>query len=604
MSQRYESKWTASFKVLLYDLMISFRGSLFDVERFREEWLFLVGSQFRTKHVQLFGTGSLTEVKWTFEEQKKAEHAFAKPYLLYTGGQTDWPVSPLYNFGVRLIDKEMYLFMKVNKEVLADLEEEDLLFFTEESSRLMEWAHNMYEMRASVARYKELFNVTGKFHSSMNIEFVLKEIAATLQRIFPLYSYHFLMTMEGTYTGMPVSHFDFDKVSEEGMVSYTNGTVQVDDVNGILYAPLIGKQGVYGVLQVKLPKGEAISKQEQKFIRMVASAGGNAIEKAGLYHQSRKLNEDLRLINDTSHRVNSSSNFLDITNFLRLKIIHSFHACAVGFIFFNEQTTKVMAGSSSFFYKQEGEELIRFASNKLRKEKEAFFIGNLADKIEKCDLAGHTMMAVPMELGEEMKGFCLVVKNKSYGFTFEMYKLLQSLIRHSTLALANALLREELEKMVVTDHLTKLYSRSYLDQTLRTSTETDEAGVFLLIDIDDFKVINDTYGHETGDKVLIQVAQIVQAYVQNEQIAARWGGEELAVYLPNGSIEEGRELADKLVKEVETNTKPAVTISCGVSYWSKEHPDSRKHLFNCADAALYEAKRTGKNKVSLGQCCV
>ena len=86
------------------------------------------------------------------------------------------------------------------------------------------------------------------------------------------------------------------------------------------------------------------------------------------------------------------------------------------------------------------------------------------------------MMAVPMEQGTELNGFCIVLRREPYSFTFEMYKLLQSLIHHSTLALANAMLREKLEKMVITDHLTKLYSRGYLDRSLQKSLEKDEKG--------------------------------------------------------------------------------------------------------------------------------
>ncbi|WP_182916995.1 diguanylate cyclase [Bacillus sp. PK3_68] len=608
MNQRYESKWAISWKALLYDLMAGFRGALFDVEQLQKEWLRLVSRQFRTSQLYLFNASSQEKLDWTREQKEALSQAFTQPYLFCKEEIDGWPLPAAYNVGFRLTgfckEKNTYLFLRADKEVMAVLTEEDLLFFTEESSRLIEWANYVHVMEGRVNRYKELFNVTGRLHSSTDIEFVLKEIITTLQKIFPLCSYHFLMAMEGSYTGLPVTHFNFDEVSEAGMASYTNGTIQVDDISKILYAPLIGKQGVYGVLKVNFSEEKNIPETKKEFIRMLANAGGGAIEKVMLYDQSRQLNSDLQLINDASHELNSSLRFSDVTNFLHSQIIRSFNACAVGFIFFNGKETETLPGSSSFFYEMEGKELIHFTAEKLIKDKEAFFIGELANKLERDCLTFHAMMAVPMEQGNELRGFCIVLKKEPYSFTFEMYKLLQSLIHHSTLALANAMLREKLEEMVITDHLTHLYSRNYLDQLLQKSVEKDEKGVFLLMDIDNFKKVNDTYGHQTGDEILIQVAQILKTAIRQEDVAARWGGEELAVYLPNCSLEEGTMTAKRIISEVAENTKPAVTISCGLSCWSKANPPSKKQLFNYADTALYKAKEAGKNRVAIGYCCL
>ncbi|OCA92235.1 sensor domain-containing diguanylate cyclase [Pseudobacillus wudalianchiensis] len=608
MNQRYESKWAISWKALVYDLMSAFQDT-FNMENFQEKWLCLVGRQFCTEQLQIFPVSNPEAVlNNTSKDQEALRQVFTQPYLLLEGKEHDWPIPRPYNIGFRLTgfgeSKETYLFLQVDKNVMSNLTEEDLLFFAEESSRLIDWVNYVYEMEGRVARYKELFNVTGKLHSSTDVEFVLREIIFTLKKIFPSCSYHFLMAMEGTYTDLPVSHFNFDEVSEAGMVSYTTGTIQVDEASSVLYAPLIGKQGVYGVLKVTLLRERGIPETKKEFIRMLADAGGGAIEKVMLYDQSRQLNADLQLINDASHKLNSSLRFSDVTNFLHSQIIRSFHAGAVGFIFLNETKTETMSGSSPFFYEREGKELIDFVSEKLRKEKEAFFIGELANKLDNICLTFHAMMAVPMEQGDELRGFCVVLKKEPYSFTFEMYKLLQSLIHHSTLALANAMLREKLEKMVITDHLTKLYSRNYLDQCLQKSLEKDEKGVFLLMDIDNFKKVNDTYGHQTGDEILIQIAEIMKNSTREEDVAARWGGEELAIYLPNCSIEEGALTAKNIIRKVAVSTKPSVTISCGLSCWSRKNPSSQKQLFNDADTALYEAKKTGKNKSIISHCCV
>lgn len=191
-----------------------------------------------------------------------------------------------------------------------------------------------------------------------------------------------------------------------------------------------------------------------------------------------------------------------------------------------------------------------------------------------------SIMAVPMVQSEKLKGFTLVMHREPYHFTFETFKLLQSLIHHSTLALTNSMLREELERMVVTDHLTKLYSRNYLDERIHLSMAEDEMGTFILIDIDNFKLINDTYGHQVGDEVLVQVANLILGNIRDTDIGARWGGEELAIYLPQISIETGALIAERLVKKVSENTNPPITISCGVSYWTSESGDTLKAYSN------------------------
>jgi diguanylate cyclase (GGDEF)-like protein len=201
-----------------------------------------------------------------------------------------------------------------------------------------------------------------------------------------------------------------------------------------------------------------------------------------------------------------------------------------------------------------------------------------------------------------LKGVVIVLDQKPYRFSYDHFKLLQSLAHHSTLAFTNAMLHEKLEKLVITDHLTSLYSRSYLDQQIRASLENDGYGTYLLFDVDNFKQINDTHGHQIGDEVLIQVAKIMKENIREEDIAARWGGEELALYLPKVNLEDAKKIAVRIVEAVEYQTEPPITVSCGVSYWH-HHKTTRslKELIKEADDGLYTAKRLGKNRIHVVQ---
>ncbi|ASF40173.1 GGDEF domain-containing protein [Halobacillus halophilus] len=187
--------------------------------------------------------------------------------------------------------------------------------------------------------------------------------------------------------------------------------------------------------------------------------------------------------------------------------------------------------------------------------------------------------------------------NSPIFFSFDSFKLLQSLIHHSTLAFANSMPREELEKTVITDYLTKLHSRKYLDECVEAHRLNDKCGTFILFDIDNFKAVNDTYGHQTGDEVLCQTAETILSVLKGRGMAARWGGEELAVYIPGMICEEAFQIAHSIRKEIFLATSPSVTVSCGVSSWKADYPLNGKELVRRADEALYKAKEAGKNQI-------
>lgn len=457
---------------------------------------------------------------------------------------------------------------------------------------------------AEEKRYKQLFRVTEKFHSTMDMDAVLGEIISTLQEVYPSFTYYLLLSHDHKgYNGLPVKDLEYDSDNLTAMQSYVSGQIQFEDSiiekNSIMYAPLKGRQGVYGVLQVIAPDSLIFPQNEVEFIKVLANTAGSALENAKLYEQSRKLIADLQLINETSHQLNSSLRLTDTINFICKQIIKSFKAEEVGFIMLDAENDNytVLQGSTSFFFSNEASHYIRELGARIQNEMEPLFLGDLDYIEERNQVLYRSVMAVPMVQSGSLKGFALVFHRDPYHFAFETFKLLQSLIHHSTLAFTNSILREELEKMVVTDHLTRLYSRGYLDDKMNQSMLEDAQGTFILIDIDNFKSVNDTYGHQVGDEVLIQLARQISKNIRGTDIGARWGGEELAIYLPGAPLEIGVMIATRLVDRVEQQTKPSVTVSCGVSAWIKGQGDTVKGLFKRADQALYLAKSSGKNKV-------
>jgi diguanylate cyclase (GGDEF)-like protein len=122
-----------------------------------------------------------------------------------------------------------------------------------------------------------------------------------------------------------------------------------------------------------------------------------------------------------------------------------------------------------------------------------------------------------------------------------------------------------------------------------------------VVDIDNFKRVNDTYGHQVGDKILIQASNIIKSSIRDSDVAARWGGEELTVYLPQVAKDQSLRIAERIRQRVMNETSPQVTVSCGVSDWNwEEDKISVESLFYRADMALYEAKHNGRNQIKIG----
>ncbi|MGY3715259.1 sensor domain-containing diguanylate cyclase [Sutcliffiella cohnii] len=459
----------------------------------------------------------------------------------------------------------------------------------------------------SEKRYEQLYSVTSLFHSSMEVETVLNEIFKTLREIYEDFSYYLLLTSDyENLQHLPVKNLEMDTTNETAWQAYVSGEVQtVDSISerrSLVYIPLKGKQGVYGVLQIISLNSMIFPKEELKFLVLLANTAGTAFENAQLYQQSRQLISDLKLINETSHQLNTNLRLNEVTTYMRENIINSFQAKEVGFCTFQRanEEIEILEGSTDFFKHSLSSSFKDYIRKYTLRTMEPLFVGDLRTFDEFDDIQFCSCMLIPMDLTNGKIGACVVVHPLPYFFTFDQFKLLQSLIHHSTLAFSNSILREELEKYVITDYLTKLYSRKYLDDKIKLSMKHDSFGTFILLDIDDFKLVNDQYGHQIGDEILIQVGSVIKDNLRDTDIGARWGGEELAIYLPKIDLSLGLQIADRIKKRVSEHTSPSVTVSCGVSFWQKEKNDSAKELFLRADTALYKAKGQGKNKVSAG----
>jgi diguanylate cyclase (GGDEF)-like protein len=217
------------------------------------------------------------------------------------------------------------------------------------------------------------------------------------------------------------------------------------------------------------------------------------------------------------------------------------------------------------------------------------------------------VIAVPMgtaESGGYIHGLITVVR-PGEPFSADDRELLRSLAAQATLALENVDLHLQVSRQAVTDELTGLANHGRFQDLLVAEVEQvrryhHPLGLIML-DIDDFKSVNDTYGHQQGDVVLRRVARVLAANSREVDYPARYGGEELAVILPHTDLEGAHAIAERIRMSIEVLRIPRmdeqgvlkITASLGVAASNEGNKDA---LIAEADAALYEAKRQGKNR--------
>ena len=163
---------------------------------------------------------------------------------------------------------------------------------------------------------------------------------------------------------------------------------------------------------------------------------------------------------------------------------------------------------------------------------------------------------------------------------------------------------ERLNHDAQVDALTGLFNRRRQDETLTQWSQEERPFALLEMDIDFFKQVNDTFGHDAGDRVLQTLASLMRECTQSHDVLCRVGGEEFTLLLPNTSSASAVEVAQRLRTRVENAIFPEVghiTVSIGVAHWP-EHVEDIADVFKLADEMLYKAKRGGRNRVETRSC--
>jgi diguanylate cyclase (GGDEF)-like protein len=214
-----------------------------------------------------------------------------------------------------------------------------------------------------------------------------------------------------------------------------------------------------------------------------------------------------------------------------------------------------------------------------------------------------------LQLGTEEDGIgtLLLYPPRDGSFDEESEQLAHWLAAQASIAIENERLHRTVKRQAITDELTQLANRRRFTETLavevRRAERFGDPLALVLADLDDFKLINDRYGHQVGDEVLRHFADVLRENVRDFDLPVRYGGEEFAVLLPETGLDGAEQLARRLqaallrlrLAEIEGD-RPPVTASFGVAAYPAAR--SAEELLSAADGALYRAKAAGKNRVA------
>ena len=204
------------------------------------------------------------------------------------------------------------------------------------------------------------------------------------------------------------------------------------------------------------------------------------------------------------------------------------------------------------------------------------------------------------------KGFFLLVRNSPPSLSGEDMQFLETLGASMITIINNFQLYEKQKELATIDGMTGLYNHRFFQEAL--SREVSRADRYqkpvslVYMDIDHFKIFNDTYGHQVGDEVLKLVARTIRRNLRDSDVPCRYGGEELVAILPETDLKGAAAAGEKIRKAIEALNLPVdgrlvkITVSAGVASFNL-NADSKQGLIEAADAALYEAKQGGRNQV-------
>jgi diguanylate cyclase (GGDEF)-like protein len=381
------------------------------------------------------------------------------------------------------------------------------------------------------------------------------------------------------------------------------------DVSSELAVPLKRGNVVVGVLDIERDEVDAFTEDDVRTLTLFASQAAIAIENARLFAEEQQRIVELSTIQSIVQKFASLHEIPAIARVIEteLKLLIDYRACRLYFLDADHQVLLPVTYTGSEiadFRLRLGEGLAGWVAETGR----SVIVDNTLDD-SRVFLSGRrreeSMIGAPLVYEGKVQGVITLTMPGVGKFDSDDLRLLEIITGQAAIVIDRARLYGELVQDAMTDPLTGLYNRRYLVERLREelnrSGRSETSLSAIMLDIDKFKDVNDCFGHDAGDVVLVDLAAAVRSIVRAEDIVSRYGGEEYCVLIPNITRREAESMAERLWESIGIRLMPDaagtehISVSVGVAH--VEPGDEGESLLSRADAAMYAGKRQGGNTV-------
>lgn len=388
------------------------------------------------------------------------------------------------------------------------------------------------------------------------------------------------------------------------------GYLKKERISSLIVVTVLDGDYPLGILTADSSRYQAFSTADRDILGMFSHQVAKILQRERLYPSIRRLVNNMKLLHEGSARLLSSLN-MDVV--VKNLIDGAQKVAPSGVVFFTVKDKDVeIAQESGLNLDGEKIQSIKgtFIDMALKNKEKMYFsdVRNYRSPMPFKTKSIGSIFLLPLLYERELLGILVLLMDKRDALSPQQRELLEVLCNQASASLANAKFHAEIERLAISDGLTGLFNHRHfqerLTQEMRRLERLTGSLAVLILDIDYFKRVNDTYGHPVGDAVLKGVADIISTTIREIDIAARYGGEEFAIILPGTEARGAMKMAERLRKTIMEEKYSGegdtfrVTVSIGVS----AYPDgvkSKEELIDRADKALYHAKRAGRNQCML-----
>jgi len=491
-----------------------------------------------------------------------------------------------------------------------------------------------FEAEREQRKLAQALQHTGRIiQSSLDLEVVLDHILAQIASVIPYHSAN-LMLVEDGYAHV-VRQQGYQEITEdnpsdiyktpfkitnfstlETMTESKSPLIIPDTQSDIRWvktlstakvqswagAPILDGDQVIGFLSLNNQNSHFYRPEHAETLSAFASQASIALKHARLFQQVQQNARELGALHEATSTLVTTLKLEDLLSRILKGAVKAISATELGALFLIDEEKRVLNKKAEF---GKGPSLNEsYPLDEKNCLPVSVYLQN--QPVKYADQAGalQSVIATPLPTQEGVLGVIILAGLGPDKFTENDLTILTAIAATTASAIRNAQLHQEIKEMAITDPLTEVFNRRGLEQW--GQYEIDRAKRFnsalsaIFFDLDHFKEINDTYGHEVGDQVLQQVVSCCQEVIRKIDIFARIGGEEFIIILPETALPVAVDVAERIRKTVANciimanSHQIKMTLSLGVSELSEEINDLNS-LINAADHLMYQAKQAGRN---------